>query len=126
MSAAVRPLAAADIPSLLPLVEQYWLYEDITHFDPARVAQQLKRLCDEPSLGSGWIAGARGGLVGYLLAMYVFTPEDLVVAPLALWLAGSVLWFVAVRDNRGIVLSVIVELPPFRRRPPPPPKPAEL
>jgi GNAT superfamily N-acetyltransferase len=77
VSAAVRPLAAADIPSLLPLVEQYWLYEDITHFDPARVAQQLKRLCDEPSLGSGWIAGARGGLVGYLLAMYVFSLEHL-------------------------------------------------
>ena len=37
------------------------------------------------------------GLCGLsvLLAMYFFKPDDLIMAPLLLWLAGGVLWFVA-------------------------------
>jgi GNAT superfamily N-acetyltransferase len=77
MNPAIRPLAAGDIPALLPLVEQYWIYEDIAGFDPARIAPQLDRLCAEPSLGSGWIARLRGEAVGYLLAVYVFSLEHL-------------------------------------------------
>ena len=48
------------------------------------------------------------GLCGLsvLLAMYVFKPEDLIMAPLALWLAGGVLWFVALSDRRGIFAIV--------------------
>ena len=44
------------------------------------------------------------GLCGLsvLLAMYVFKPDDLIMAPLLLWLAGGVLWFVALGDRRGI------------------------
>src|SRR5271166_2340757 len=44
------------------------------------------------------------GLCGlaFLLAMYVLQPEDLILAPLFLWLAGSLLWFVAVGSRRGI------------------------
>jgi GNAT superfamily N-acetyltransferase len=73
----IRPLAAADIPAVLPLVGQYWIYEDITHFDAPRVARQLARLCDEPALGGGWLALSRGEIVGYLLAVYVFSLEHL-------------------------------------------------
>ena len=37
MNAEIRPVTAQDIPALVPLVEQYWLFEDIPHFDGARV-----------------------------------------------------------------------------------------
>lgn len=56
------------------------------------------------------LAGSGGCGLMFLLAMYVFTPEDLVVVPLALWLVGAVLWFVAVGDRRGIVQAVIAAL----------------
>ena len=70
-------MTAADIPALLPLVEQYWIHEDITHFDAKRVAGQLERLCGEPALGGGWLAHSRGEIAGYLLAVYVFSLEHL-------------------------------------------------
>ena len=31
--ADIRAITTADIPALLPLVEQYWIFEDIAHFD---------------------------------------------------------------------------------------------
>ena len=48
------------------------------------------------------------GLCGLsvLLAMYFFKPDDLIMAPLLLWLAGGILWFVAMSDRRGIVVIV--------------------
>ncbi|TMJ30010.1 MAG: hypothetical protein E6G95_05735, partial [Alphaproteobacteria bacterium] len=48
------------------------------------------------------------GLCGLsvLLAMYAFTPDDIIMAPLMLWLAGGVLWFVAFGDRRGIAAIV--------------------
>ena len=41
------------------------------------------------------------GLCGLsvLLAMYFFKPDDLIMAPLILWLVGGVLWFVALGDR---------------------------
>jgi spermidine synthase len=50
------------------------------------------------------------GLCGLsvLLALYVFKPQDIVMAPLMLWLAGGMLWFVALRDNRGIFAILVV------------------
>jgi len=77
VNADIRPVMAKDVPALLPLVEQYWIYEDIAHFDPACVAKALDRLCANESLASGWIAFARGQAVGYLLAVYVFSLEHL-------------------------------------------------
>ncbi len=48
------------------------------------------------------------GLCGLsvLLAMYLFKPDDLIMAPLILWLAGGILWFVAMSDRRGIAVIV--------------------
>ena len=77
MTAEIRAATAADIPALLPLVEQYWLFEDIAHFDGARVGRELARALEDPALMSGWIARARGVAVGYLLAAYVFSLEHL-------------------------------------------------
>jgi GNAT superfamily N-acetyltransferase len=77
MTADIRPLTAKEIPALLPLVEQYWIFEDLSGFEPGRVARELERLCADPQLGNGWIAFARGEAVGYLLAVYVFSLEHL-------------------------------------------------
>ena len=48
---------------------------------------------------------AGSGLCGllFLVAMYFATPENLIVVPLVLALAGGVLWFAALGDRRGIV-----------------------
>jgi spermidine synthase len=50
------------------------------------------------------------GLCGLsvLLAMYAFKPDDIVMAPLILWLAGGLLWFVALGDRRGMLAIVVV------------------
>jgi GNAT superfamily N-acetyltransferase len=77
MSDDVRPVAAQDIPALLPLVEQYWIFEDLAGFDRGRIARELERLCADSRLGSGWIARARGEAIGYLLGVYVFSLEHL-------------------------------------------------
>lgn len=52
------------------------------------------------------------GLCGLtvLLAMYVWRPDDLIMAPLLLWLAGGVLWFVALGDRRGTMAIVVVAI----------------
>jgi ribosomal protein S18 acetylase RimI-like enzyme len=77
MSAEIRPVAAADIPALVPLVEQYWIFEDIAGFDAARVGREIGAMLADPRLGSAWIARAKGQAVGYLLAVYVFSLEHL-------------------------------------------------
>jgi GNAT superfamily N-acetyltransferase len=71
----VRPAARTDIPALLPLIEQYWLFEDIAGFEAARVGGVLERMLADPSRASGWIAVARGQAVGYLLAVFVYSLE---------------------------------------------------
>src|SRR5499427_4381407 len=52
------------------------------------------------------------GLCGLsvLLAMYIWRPDDLIMAPLVLWLAGGLLWFVALGDRRGMLAIVVVAL----------------
>lgn len=63
------------VPALVPLVAEYWAFEGITGFDSKRIAVQLERLLSEPKLGAGWIAIEEGRIVGYLLAVYVFSLE---------------------------------------------------
>jgi GNAT superfamily N-acetyltransferase len=77
MSTDIRPVTTSDISALLPLVEQYWLFEDVAGFDPARVGRELERAIGDATLASGWIAFVRGQAVGYLLAVYVFSLEHL-------------------------------------------------
>lgn len=74
---AIRPITVADVPALLELVEQYWLFEDLPGFEPQAVGAQLRRLCDDPRLGAGWIAHDGRRPIGYLLAVYVFSLEHL-------------------------------------------------
>jgi GNAT superfamily N-acetyltransferase len=77
MSTDIRPVTVKDVSALLPLVEQYWLFEDVAGFDTARVGRELERAVADPKLANGWIAFARGEPVGYLLAVYVFSLEHL-------------------------------------------------
>lgn len=77
MKSEVRPVALQDIPALLPLVEEYWRFEDIAGFDAERIAGELERACADPRLASAWIAFVRGAPAGYLLAVYVFSLEHL-------------------------------------------------
>ncbi len=71
----IKQATADDIPSLLKLVEQYWGFENISGFEPVRLATQLERLCSTPQLGCSWIAYEGDTPVGYLLAVYVFSLE---------------------------------------------------
>lgn len=48
-----------------------------------------------------------GGLI-LLLGMYVIWPEHLLLVPLALWLAGALVWFADTRDRAGAVLAVLL------------------
>jgi GNAT superfamily N-acetyltransferase len=77
VNAEIRPVTDQDIATLLPLVEQYWLFEDITGFDAARVGRELAHATADPTRASAWIALDKGRPVGYLLAVYVFSLEHL-------------------------------------------------
>ena len=77
MTADIRSITAKDVAALLPLVEQYWTFEDIAGFESVRVARELEWICAEPKLASGWIASIGGRAVGYLLAVFVFSLEHL-------------------------------------------------
>ena len=77
MNTEIRPVAAQDVPALVGLVEQYWLFEDIPHFDGTRVGRELVRALGDPRLMSGWIARVNDEAVGYLLAVYVYSLEHL-------------------------------------------------
>jgi GNAT superfamily N-acetyltransferase len=77
VTSTVRRAAAGDVPALLALIEQYWAFEDIAGFDPARVGGQLERLFADPRLGAGWLAEVNRKPAGYLLAVYVFSLEHL-------------------------------------------------
>ena len=49
------------------------------------------------------------GLCGlaFLVAMYLSTPENLIVVPLILWFLGSMLWFTALANRRGALLLLV-------------------
>jgi len=72
-----RQATTGDLATLVPLVEQYWSFEQVAGFDAERVARQLTRLLSAPALGAGWVAEAGGVAAGYLLAVYVFSLEHL-------------------------------------------------
>ena len=71
----IRPASAPDVPALANLVEQYWRFEAIERFDPARMAALLKRQVGQPTLGRIWLANVDGAPAGYLVAVFVFSLE---------------------------------------------------
>lgn len=71
----IQPATVEDIDSLLPMVEQYWKFENIEGFDPARMRALLTRVLEDASLGRIWISRVYGEPAGYLLSVYVFSLE---------------------------------------------------
>jgi ribosomal protein S18 acetylase RimI-like enzyme len=71
----ILPATAMDIDRIVPLVQQYWRFEAIEGFEPAKIQQLLQRLVLDPSLGRAWLATVDGKPAGYLLAVYVFSLE---------------------------------------------------
>jgi spermidine synthase len=50
------------------------------------------------------LAGAGFGGLVFLLSMYLFAPQDLIVAPLILWLLGSLIFFAAFANKTATAL----------------------
>jgi hypothetical protein len=55
---------------------------------------------------------AGSGLCGLamLAAMYVLVPENLIVAPLALWAAGSLMWFIGFGSRGGALFLALIAI----------------
>ncbi|HEY2780776.1 MAG TPA: GNAT family N-acetyltransferase [Steroidobacteraceae bacterium] len=75
MSVVVRRAEVADAKGLPSLVRAYWEFEGIAGFDASRIAALLASLLARPELGQCWVAEEGGELVGYLLAVYMFSLE---------------------------------------------------
>ena len=71
----VRLATAHDIPALLSLVRRYWDFEGIEDFTALRVELVLKRLLADTGLGMVWVAESDTQLLGYLIAVLVFSIE---------------------------------------------------
>ena len=72
----IREAADADLPLLAALVGEYWQFESIAGFTPAGLKVLLSRLLASPGLGRIWVADRGGELLGYLVAVYVFSLEQ--------------------------------------------------
>jgi len=64
-----------DVPEILVLMRQYWTFENIEGFDAGQLSELLKRLVSQPHLGSVWVARESDVMVGYLIAVLVFSLE---------------------------------------------------
>ena len=71
----IRAARPPDVPLLLPLIEQYWRFEHIDGFDPARITPVLTRVLSDMRLGRAWIAYDGDVAAGYLLGVFVFSLE---------------------------------------------------
>jgi len=77
MDGSIRILNASseDIGHIVPLVQQYWRFEAIEGFEPAKIQLLLRRVILDPTLGRAWLATVDGKPAAYLLAVYVFSLE---------------------------------------------------
>src|ERR1700683_805267 len=64
-----------DIAEILVLMRQYWTFENIDGFDVPQLSLLLKQLVSQPNLGSVWVARASEVMLGYLIAVRVFSLE---------------------------------------------------
>lgn len=72
----IREATATDLPLLAVLVREYWQFESITGFSSAGLTALLSCLLANPALGRIWVADRDGDLLGYLVAVYVFSLEQ--------------------------------------------------
>jgi ribosomal protein S18 acetylase RimI-like enzyme len=76
VSPQIRSGYPDDVPQLVHLVGQYWHFEGIPGFDARTLSPLLERITSKPELGAVWVADAGGELVGYLIAVYMFSLEQ--------------------------------------------------
>jgi GNAT superfamily N-acetyltransferase len=75
-SITVRAANAHDISALCVLVQQYWEFDSIPDFHPERIASLLRKALAPDGGAQAWLAeDSTGQLVGYLLAVTVFSLE---------------------------------------------------
>src|ERR1041384_8321430 len=74
-SFSIHAATVEDIDSLLPMVAEYWRFENIEGFDPARMRALLTRVLEDPSLSRVSIAHVFRQPAAYLLAVFVFSLE---------------------------------------------------
>jgi ribosomal protein S18 acetylase RimI-like enzyme len=67
--------ALADVPQIVVLMEDYWSFEGIAGFESARASELLEQMLSQPHLGTAWIAREGSKVVGYLIAVFVFSFE---------------------------------------------------
>jgi ribosomal protein S18 acetylase RimI-like enzyme len=75
MSVIIRPARISDVDDIAALVKQYWEFERINGFDHARIARQLTDFIGAPERGLCFTAAGDHGLLGYLLAVSMFSLE---------------------------------------------------
>jgi ribosomal protein S18 acetylase RimI-like enzyme len=71
----IRIGTLADLPQIVALMERYWSFEGIAGFDSTRAAALLAQFLSQPHLGTVWTARAAERVVGYLIAVLVFSFE---------------------------------------------------
>ena len=73
----MRPLSRlardSDRENVASLVARYWEFENIPGYDRARITTLFADFLRQPHLGGCWVAEEGGRLVGYLLAVYLFS-----------------------------------------------------
>jgi ribosomal protein S18 acetylase RimI-like enzyme len=81
---------AGDVDELLRLVQEYWDYEQLKHFNADAMQSLMAEVIAHPDIGQCWVARSKGGLQGYLICSVVPSLEyggllaliaDLYVAP---------------------------------------------
>jgi GNAT superfamily N-acetyltransferase len=75
VSQVIRLALAPDIEGIGSLVALYWDFEGIAGFDRTRITNLLTDLVHAPDRGQVWVAQEGAHLVGYLLAVYLFSLE---------------------------------------------------
>jgi GNAT superfamily N-acetyltransferase len=75
MSPLIRLARDSDIDAIASLVAHYWDFEKIAGFERSRTLKLLAEFLAHPDLGHCWVAEIGGDLVGYLLAVYVFSMQ---------------------------------------------------
>jgi len=75
MPPLIRLARDSDIENLASLIALYWEFENISGFDRARITTLLADFLTRSQLGHCWVAEEGDDLIGYLLAVYLFSLE---------------------------------------------------
>jgi GNAT superfamily N-acetyltransferase len=75
MTVTIRQASRTDLRDLARLVEQYWAFESLRGYDRVTIESLLGTAIAESGVATCWIASEHETLIGYLLAVFVFSLE---------------------------------------------------